>query len=179
MPLLNGYSGTVQKGGSRMKAFEYVDFYETAAAFDEDEKQIRDSVRAFVNTECMPIIADCFDRGEFPMDLIPRMSEMGLFGVHVEGYGCKKRSHLAYGLICQELGRCDSGLRAMFSVQNSLVMFPIYEFGSDSQRGTWLPKLANAEAIGCFGLSEPEYGSNPAGMITTARKTNGHYVLNG
>ena len=162
-----------------MKAFEFVDFYETAAAFDENEKQIRNSVRAFVDTECMPIIADCFDRGKFPMDLIPRMSEMGLFGIHVEGYGCQKRSHLAYGLICQELGRCDSGLRAMFSVQNSLVMFPIYEFGSDSQRETWLPKLASAEAIGCFGLSEPEYGSNPAGMITTARKTNGHYVLNG
>ena len=162
-----------------MKAFEFVDFYETAAAFDEDEKQIRNLVRAFVDTECMPIIADYFDRGEFPMDLIPRMSEMGLFGIHVEGHGCQKRSHLAYGLICQELGRCDSGLRAMFSVQNSLVMFPIYEFGSDSQRETWLPKLASAEAIGCFGLSEPEYGSNPAGMITTARKTNGHYVLNG
>ena len=113
------------------------------------------------------------------MDLIPRMSEMGLFGIHVEGHGCQKRSHLAYGLICQELGRCDSGLRAMFSVQNSLVMFPIYEFGSDSQRETWLPKLASAEAIGCFGLSEPEYGSNPAGMTTTARKTKGHYVLNG
>ena len=100
----------------------------------------------------MPVIADFFDRGEFPMDLIPRMAEMGLYGCHVEGYGCQHRSHLEYGLVCQELGRCDSGLRAMFSVQNSLVMFPIFKFGSETQRQKWLPGLASGDTIGCFGL---------------------------
>lgn len=162
-----------------MKEPEYVDFYRTDALLTDVDRQLRDSVRKFVDRECMPIIADYFDRGEFPMDLIPRMAKLNLFGSHVEGYGCQKRSHQAYGLICQELGRCDSGLRAMFSVQNSLVMFPLFKFGSQMQREKWLPKLAGADAIGCFGLSEPEYGSNPAGMMTTAQKSSGHYILNG
>jgi glutaryl-CoA dehydrogenase len=162
-----------------MKTHEYVDFYQTDASLSSEDKELRDRVRSFVDRECMPIIADFFDRGEFPMDLIPKMAEMDLFGCHVRGYGCRHRSHLSYGLICQELGRCDSGLRAMFSVQNSLVMFPIFKFGSDSQREKWLPGLARAETIGCFGLSEPDYGSNPAGMLTTARKRNGRYVLSG
>jgi glutaryl-CoA dehydrogenase len=127
----------------------------------------------------MPIIVEHFDKGRFPMDLIPRMAELDLFGLHVEGYGCKKVSHTIYGLVCQELGRCDSGLRAMFSVQNSLVMYPIYAFGSDTQRREWLPKMARGEAIGCFGLSEPEAGSNPNGMETRAERRGRHYVLNG
>ncbi len=167
------------QGDIEMKKPDYVDFYQTEASLGSDEKELRDSVRSFVDRECMPIIADFFDRGEFPLDLIPKMAEMGLFGCHVKGYGCRHRSHQSYGIICQELGRCDSGLRAMFSVQNSLVMFPIFKFGSKSQCKKWLPKLARADSVGCFGLSEPEYGSNPAGMITTARKRNGQYVLNG
>lgn len=162
-----------------MSTDEYVDFYGLDSMLTEDEKKIRNAVRGFVDKECMPIIADFFDRGTFPMELIPRMASMDLFGGHVDGYGCRKRSHMEYGLICQELGRCDSGLRAMFSVQNSLVMFPIFKFGSDAQRQEWLPKMARGEAIGCFGLSEPDYGSNPGGMITTARRRDGHYILTG
>jgi glutaryl-CoA dehydrogenase len=158
---------------------DQVDFYQTELLLTAAEIKIRDTVRRFVDEECMPIIAGYFDRGTFPMDLIPRMAQLDLFGVHVKGYGCQKRSHRIYGLICEELARCDSGLRAMFSVQNSLVMFPVFKFGSEEQRNKWLPVLARGEAIGCFGLSEPDYGSNPAGMQTTARKKNGYYILNG
>jgi glutaryl-CoA dehydrogenase len=113
------------------------------------------------------------------MDLIPRMAEMGLFGIHVEGYGCAKANHTTYGLVCQELGRCDSGLRAMFSVQNSLVMVPIYAYGSEEQKKKWLPKMARGEVIGCFGLSEPDFGSDPAGMTTYAKRDGNTYILNG
>jgi glutaryl-CoA dehydrogenase len=107
------------------------------------------------------------------------MAEMGLFGIHVEGYGCTKAGHTIYGLICQELGCCDSGLRAMFSVQNSLVMYPIYAFGSEEQRAKWLPRMARGEVVGCFGLSEPDFGSDPSGMKTAAVKRGNHYLLNG
>lgn len=162
-----------------MKENDDVDFYRIDSLLTGDEKRLRNAVREFVEQECMPIIADHFDRGTFPMELIPRMAQLELFGSHVDGYGCQKRSHMDYGLICQELGRCDSGLRAMFSVQNSLVMFPLFKFGSEAQRQKWLPKMARGEAIGCFGLSEPDYGSNPAGMQTTAHKENGHYLLTG
>jgi len=162
-----------------MNDYDHVDFYRIDLLLTEDEIRLRDAVREFVDQECMPIIADYFDRGAFPMDLIPRMAQMDLFGCHVEGHGCRKRSHMDYGLVCQELGRCDSGLRAMFSVQNSLVMYPLFKFGSQVQRENWLPKMARGHVIGCFGLSEPDYGSNPAGMTTTARKKNGHFVLNG
>jgi len=158
---------------------EHVDFFQTDLLLTAGEKEIRDTVRRFVDAECMPIIADYFDRGAFPIDLIPRMAQLGLFGVHVEGYGCRNRSHLIYGIVCEELARCDSGLRAMFSVQNSLVMFPVFKFGSEAQREKWLPVMARGEAVGCFGLSEPDYGSNPAGMQTTARRKNGLFILNG
>lgn len=162
-----------------MDPYDQVDFYQTDLLLTEEEKKIRDTVRQFVDRECMPIIADFFDKATFPVDLISRMIQLGLFGVHVEGYGCRPRSHRIYGIICEELGRCDSGLRAMFSVQNSLVMFPVYEYGSSEQREKWLPAMARGEAIGCFGLSEPDYGSNPAGMQTTASKKGAQFVLNG
>ena len=162
-----------------MAADPDVDFYQVDALLGAEEKKTRDTVRAFVETECMPVIAKHFDKGTFPMNLIPGLAELGLFGVHVDGYGCRKSNHTTYGLICQELARCDSGLRAMFSVQNSLVMFPIYRFGSERQRKKWLPELAAGNSIGCFGLSEPDFGSNPAGMITRAEKKNGRFVLNG
>ena len=162
-----------------MKETELVDFYRMESLLTEGEKKLRDTVRGFVDQECLPIIADHFDRGTFPTKLIPRMAQLNLFGSHVNGYGCQKRSHVEYGLICEELGRCDSGLRAMFSVQNSLVMFPLFAFGSPAQCDRWLPQMASGEAIGCFGLSEPDFGSNPAGMRTTARKKGRHYVLNG
>ena len=162
-----------------MDPYNQMDFYQTGLQLSDEEKQVRDTLRQFVEQECMPVIADHFDRGTFPMDLIPRMAELDLFGVHVDGYGCRHQSHRIYGIICEELGRCDSGLRAMFSVQNSLVMFPVYKYGSAQQKEKWLPAMARGEVIGCFGLSEPEYGSNPAGMQTTAIKKGNRFVLNG
>jgi len=160
-------------------AEEDVDFYAIDSLLTAEEKTIRDAVRSFVDRDCMPVIAEHFDRGTYPMETIAQMASMELFGCHVDGYGCRKRSHMEYGLICQELGRCDSGLRAMFSVQNSLVMFPIFKFGSEEQRRQWLPKMSRGEAIGCFGLSEPDYGSNPGGMITVAHRRGDRYVLSG
>jgi glutaryl-CoA dehydrogenase len=162
-----------------MATDEVVDFYHTDALLSAEEKKIRDTVRAFVDKECMPVIAEHFDKATFPMKLIPKLAGLGLFGVHVDGYGCTPSNHTTYGLICQELGRCDSGLRAMFSVQNSLVMFPIYRFGSEEQREKWLPELATGSSIGCFGLSEPGFGSNPAGMETRAQKKKRRFILNG
>jgi len=156
-----------------------IDYFRTESLLTGAERLYRDRIRKFVDEECMPLIADHFDKGIFPMDLIRRMAEMGLFGLHVDGYGCQKMSHTIHGLICQELGRCDSGLRAMFSVQNSLVMYPIYTFGSEEQRKRWLPKMARGEAIGCFGLSEPDFGSNPSGMATHAEKHQEGFLLNG
>ena len=156
-----------------------LDFYQLDSLLSDEEQTIRGEVGQFVDDRCMPVIADFFDRGAFPMDLIPRMADLGLFGLHVEGYGCTPKNDIVYGLVNQELGRCDSGLRAMFSVQNSLVMFPIFKFGSEDQREKWLPRMAQGESIGCFGLSEPGHGSNPAGMETRAIKKKGAYVLNG
>ncbi len=156
-----------------------IDYFRTELLLTEAERIFREGVRKFVDEECMPLIADHFDQGTFPLQLIPRMAEMGLFGLHVDGYGCEKMSHTIYGLICQELGRCDSSLRAMVSVQNSLVMYPIYVFGSEEQKKRWLPKMARGEAIGCFGLSEPDAGSNPSGMATRAEKHKGGYIVNG
>lgn len=156
-----------------------VDYFQIEAFLTGEERFFRDKVKKFVDEECMPLIATHFDRGSFPMELIPRMAAMELFGLHVEGYGCAKTSHTIYALVCQELGRCDSGLRAMFSVQNSLAMYPIYAFGSEEQRIRWLPGMAKGEVIGCFGLSEPDFGSNPSGMKTVAVRQGNHYVLNG
>ncbi len=156
-----------------------IDYFRMESLLTEAERLYRDRIRKFVEEECMPLIADHFDKGTFPVELIRRMAEMGLFGLHVDGYGCQRMSHIIYGLICQELGRCDSGLRAMFSVQNSLVMYPIYTFGSEEQKKRWLPKMARGEAIGCFGLSEPNFGSNPSGMVARAEKHQESYRLNG
>jgi len=156
-----------------------IDYFQLEGSLSEEEKSLRDKVRKFVDEECMPLVVTHFDRGTFPTEVIPRMAEMGLFGIHAEGYSCTKRSHTIYGLICQELGRCDSGLRAMFSVQNSLVMYPIYTFASEGQKVRWLPKMARGEVVGCFGLSEPDFGSDPSGMKTKAVKQGNHYVLNG
>jgi len=156
-----------------------IDYFSIASLLTEEERALQDRARRFVDESCMPGIADHFDRGTFPMEIIPRMASLGWFGVHVEGYGCKKETHTAYGLICQELGRCDSGVRALFSVQNSLAMYPIYAFGSEEQKTKWLPRMARGEVIGCFGLSEPDFGSDPSGMVTRAEKRGDRYVLNG
>ncbi len=162
-----------------MEANDYLDYYLIDDLLSVEEKDIRDKVRQFVDQECIPIIADYFNKGVFPTQLIARMAELGLFGVHFDGYGCRKTNETIYGLISQELGRGDSGLRAMFSVQNSLVMYPIYNFGSEEQKQKWLPQMAQGQAIGCFALSEPDFGSNPEGMLTRATQKGGQYVLNG
>ena len=162
-----------------MKKNKSVDFYQIDSLLSEEEKAVRENIRRFVDIECMPVIAENFDNATFPMDLIARLAQLGLFGLHIEGYGCHERSHTIYGLVCQELGGCDSGLRAMFSVQNSLVMFPIYAYGSKDQHQRWLPKMAQGHAIGCFGLSEPDFGSDPGGMQTRAQKKGSKYILNG
>jgi glutaryl-CoA dehydrogenase len=156
-----------------------IDYFRVESLLTEAERLFRDRIRKFVDEECMPLVADHFDQGTFPMEVISKMADLDLFGLHVDGYGCKKMSHTIYGLICQELGRCDSGLRAMFSIQNSLAMYPIYAFGSEGQKKKWLPKMARGEAIGCFGLSEPDFGSNPSGMVTRAEKYKDGYILNG
>ena len=162
-----------------MEKEESVDFYHMDSLLTGEERTFRDKVRKFVDDECLPIIAEYFDKGTFPLALIPRMANLGLFGIHFDGYGCTQASHTIYGLACQELGRCDSGLRAMFSVQNSLAMYPIYHYGSEEQKKQWLPRMARGEAIGCFGLSEPDFGSDPARMATHAEKRGDGYVLNG
>jgi glutaryl-CoA dehydrogenase len=155
------------------------DFYDLDDLLSEGERNLRNRVRRFVDEECLPTIAEYFEKGVFPQGLIPRLAEMGLFGLHVEGYGGHRVNHTTYGLICLELGRCDSGLRALVSVQNSLVMYPLHVFGSDEQKKKWLPRLARGEAIGCFALSEPDFGSDPAAMVTRAERAGEGFRLNG
>ena len=157
------------------------DLFNIDAALTEEERAIRDSVRAFVDAKVLPIIGQCYIDGRFPTELIPEMGELGLLGANLpEEYGCAGLSNVAYGLINQELERGDSGIRSFASVQGSLVMYPIFAFGSDAQKDHWLPTMAKGEAIGCFGLTEPDYGSNPAGMITRAREQkDGSWILNG
>jgi len=156
------------------------DYYAIEELLTDDERQIRDTTRRFVEDEFAPRIVEAYRSGTFPMDLVPRIAELGLFGPTLpEEYGCAGVGNVAYGLICQELERGDSGLRSFASVQSSLVMHPIHAFGSDEQKKSWLPRLARGTAIGCFGLTEPDFGSNPAGMRTTARKRDGGYVIDG
>jgi len=157
------------------------DLFNIEAALTEEERAIRDTVRAWVNERFLPIIGDCHVDGRFPTELIPEIGELGVLGSSLpEEYGCAGLSSVAYGLIMQELERGDTGLRSFASVQGALVMYPIYAFGSEEQRRRYLPKLAKAELIGCFGLTEPDYGSNPSGMITRARQqADGSWILNG
>jgi len=161
-------------------SFEGVDFYDVDSLLTEEERMIRDTVRQWVEDRVMPIIGEAYIQRRFPRELIPEMGELGMLGANLpEKYGCAELNNVAYGLINQELERGDSGIRSFASVQGSLVMYPIFAFGSEEHRQEWLPKLAAGEAVGCFGLTEPDYGSNPAGMITTARKVDGGWVLNG
>jgi glutaryl-CoA dehydrogenase len=160
--------------------FQGIDFYDVASLLNEEERMIRDTIREWVEDRVMPIIGDAYVERRFPKELIPEIGEMGMLGANLpEEYGCAGLNNVAYGLINQELERGDSGLRSFSSVQGALVMYPIHEFGSEEHRREWLPKLATAEKIGCFGLTEPDYGSNPVGMITTAKKTGDGWVLNG
>ncbi len=155
------------------------DFYEIDSLLTEEEKLIRDSVRNFVEKEVKPIIADYYEKGKFPVELIPKIAELELLGSTIKGYGCPGLSNVAYGLVMQELEAGDSGLRSFVSVQSALVMYPIYEFGSEEQKEYYLPKLKNAELIGCFGLTEHDIGSNPAALKTKAIKKNDKWILNG
>lgn len=162
-----------------MTKFDDVDYYLLNDLLTEEERLVKKSVRDFVEDKFMPLIEDAFMKGEFPVHLIKEIGEIGLLGPTIKGYGCAGLNSISYGLICQELERGDSGLRSFASVQSSLVMYPIYAFGSEEQKEKWLPKLASGEAIGCFGLTEPDFGSNPGGMITRAKKDGDHYILNG
>jgi len=156
-----------------------VDYLLIDSMFNEQELLVRQTARQFVDQRVMPVIRDCFRDARFPSELIPELGRLGFLGANLEGYGCAGMSNVEYGLIMQELERGDSGLRSFVSVQGALVMYPILTYGSEEQKTKWLPKLQSGEAIGCFGLTEPGFGSNPAGMKTTARREGDGWVLNG
>jgi hypothetical protein len=159
--------------------FQGFDFLHLDASLTEEELLVRRTAREFVDANVIPIIEESFREGRFPRELVAPMGELGFYGASLEGYGCAGMSNVEYGLVMQELERGDSGLRSFVSVQSALVMYPIYTFGSEDQKNTWLPALASGEKLGCFGLTEPGFGSNPAGMTTRARQTADGYILNG
>ena len=163
-----------------MQAFQQLDFFDLEDQFSEEELMVRDTVRTWVSERFLPLIMEHFENGTFPMEIVGELAELNVFGPTTpEEYGGAGMNNVAYGLICQELERGDSGLRSFVSVQGSLVMFPILSMGSEEQRREWLPRLARAEVIGCFGLTEPDFGSNPAGMQATARRDGDEWILNG
>jgi len=157
------------------------DFYNLDSVLSEEERAVRDTIRAFVDEKVLPIIGDCYIEGRFPSHLVPEMAELGMFGANLpDEYGCAGLNNVAYGLIMHELERGDSGVRSFASVQGALVMYPIYAFGSEEQKREYLPKMAQGEIIGCFGPTEPDYGSNPSGMTTRARvEKDGSWTING
>jgi glutaryl-CoA dehydrogenase len=162
-----------------MPRFNGVDYLQIDSLFNEQELLVRQTTRQFIEERAMPLIRDCFREDRFPKQLIPEMGELGFFGANLEGYGCAGLSNVEYGLIMQEIERCDSGLRSFVSVQGALVMYPIHTYGSEEQKSRWLPLLQSGKAIGCFGLTEPGFGSNPAGMLTRAVRDGSDWVLNG
>ena len=159
--------------------FRGVDFIEFDTLLNDDERLVRDTARKFIEDNLIPIIEECNRAGRFPRELVGPMGELGFFGASLKGYGCAGMSNVEYGLVTQELERGDSGVRSFVSVQSALVMYPIHAFGSDEQKQTWLPAMQKGEKLGCFGLTEPDFGSNPGGMRTCARKAGNEYVLNG
>jgi glutaryl-CoA dehydrogenase len=162
-----------------MEPFRGVDYLLVDSLFNEQELLVRRTARQFVEDRLIPVIRDCYRDARFPSELIPELGRLGFLGANLEGYGCAGMSNVEYGLIMQELERGDSGLRSFVSVQGALVMYPIFAYGSDEQKRRWLPRLQSGEAIGCFGLTEPGFGSNPAGMKTTAKRAGECWVLNG
>ncbi|MCU1296881.1 MAG: Glutaryl-CoA dehydrogenase [Acidobacteriaceae bacterium] len=159
--------------------FRGVDFIEFDTLLNDDERLVRDTSRKFIEDNLIPIIEECNRAGRFPRELVKPMADLGFFGASLTGYGCAGMSTVEYGLVTQELERGDSGVRSFVSVQSALVMYPIYAFGSDEQKDLWLPAMQQGEKLGCFGLTEPDFGSNPGGMRTRARKVGNEYVLNG
>jgi glutaryl-CoA dehydrogenase len=158
---------------------EPVDFYRIDELLTEEERLVRSTVTRFVDDRFLPIVADHYERASFPMEIVPELARLGVFGMHLQGYGAAGLSNVMYGLACQELERGDSGLRSFVSVQGSLCMFPIHRYGSEEQKQRWLPFMARGEVLGCFGLTEPEFGSNPAGMATQARRDGDDWVISG
>jgi glutaryl-CoA dehydrogenase len=157
----------------------FPDYFELDASLTEEEKQVRATVRRFVDERFLPGIGEHFEHGTFPLEVVPELARLGMFGMHLKGYGCPGLNSVSYGLACQELERGDSGLRSFVSVQGSLSMFAIYAFGSEEQKQRWLPAMARGEALGCFGLTEPDFGSDPSGMRTTARRAGDDWVITG
>ncbi len=156
------------------------DLYDIRSQLSDEERMVQDTVARFTDERVLPVIGECFDKGEFPRELIPEMAALGLLGSYFpEQYGCAGMNGVSYGLICQELERGDSGMRSFVSVQTSLCMYPIFAYGSEEQRRRWLPAMASGEAIGCFGLTEPHGGSDPANMKTRARRDGGDWVIDG
>lgn len=162
-----------------MKKFRGVDFYGADALLTEEERLVRQTVREFVDAEVVPLLRDAWEKGEFPRSLIPKIAQLGLLGATIQGYGCAGMGPVAYGLALQELERGDSGVRSFASVQSGLVMYPIWAFGSDAQKEKYLPRLQRAEIVGCFGLTEPDFGSNPGGLQTRAVRKGDRWILNG
>jgi glutaryl-CoA dehydrogenase len=162
-----------------MSKFAGVDYLHIDSLFSEEERLVRQTTRQFIEDRAMPLIRDCYRDARFPSELIPEMGRLGFFGANLEGYGCAGMSNVEYGLVMQEIERCDSGLRSFVSVQGALCMYPIHAFGTEEQKQAWLPRMAAGEVIGCFGLTEPGYGSNPSGMTTAATRDGDHWILNG
>jgi glutaryl-CoA dehydrogenase len=162
-----------------MPNLDPLDLYDIQSLLSEEEVMVRDTVARFVNDRVLPIIRECFEEHRFPAELVPELASLGLLGSSIEGYGCAGLNSVAYGLICQELERGDSGLRSFVSVQSSLVMYPIFSFGTDEQKQRWLPAMAAGEAIGCFGLTESQGGSDPANMKTHAKRDGSDWIING
>jgi len=162
-----------------MARFSGVDYLLIDSLFSEQELLVRQTARQFIEDRVIPIVRDCYRDGRFPIELIPEIGALGFLGANLEGYGCAGLSNVEYGLIMQEIERGDSGLRSFVSVQGALVMYPIYTYGSAEQKDRWLPKMQSGQAIGCFGLTEPGFGSNPAGMQTRAKQDGDHWILNG
>ena len=170
---------SVQKSASSKRQLNPLDLYDVQSELSEEERMVQETVARFVDDKVIPIIRDAFENHYFPRDLITQVAELGLLGSSIEGYDCAGMNAICYGLICQELERGDSGLRSFVSVQSSLVMYPIYTYGSEEQKQRWLPAMARGEAIGCFGLTEAQGGSDPSNMKTHAKRDGDDWVLNG